>query len=232
VGARIELGGGWMLSGAGGLNDRPSAPGGTDAIYRAGLATPGWRAVTGSASYARSALDATADLMGRDITTDEASAGVGLRIAAGLQLDAGAMLTRFNGENTNDRLLGRLALEARLNPWLRVRPRATAFRFENSAQEGYFAPDEYVLGELGVGVDRFRDAWSFSGEIAPGAQRIGSRGALKGALSGRARVGYSVAPGREIGLSFAFSNLGMERFQAGATGYRYQAAVISAAWGF
>jgi hypothetical protein len=45
-------------------------------------------------------------------------------------------------------------------------------------------------------------------------------------------VGYTLAPGREVGVSLAFSNLGMERFQAGATGYRYQAAVISGAWGF
>jgi hypothetical protein len=63
-------------------------------------------------------------------------------------------------------------------------------------------------------------------------QRIGSAGDAKGALSGRARVGYTLAPGREVGVSLAFSNLGMERFQAGATGYRYQAAVISGAWGF
>jgi tetratricopeptide (TPR) repeat protein len=236
-GARVELGTGWLVSGAGGVTDRAAgsgdSPGGSAvAVWRGGLVAPAWLPVTGSASVARSALDATADLMGRDITTDEAALSLAVQLVPSLRLEGGTTLTRFNGERTNDRVLGRLSLDIRLSRSLRLRPRATAFRFQHTTQEGYFAPDEYALAEVGLGADRYRGDWSFSGEVAPGMQRIGSAGDVKGALSGRGRLAYTLAPGREVGVSFAFSNLGMERFQAGATGYRYQAAVISAAWGF
>lgn len=228
--ARVEVGSGWSVSAGAGAVDRPV--GDVFGILRAGLASPGWLPVSGSASYARNVLDATADLMGRDVTTDDGSLAVAVQIVPAVRIDAGASMTRFNGQTTNDRVLGRLGLDTRVNRWLRLRPRATAFRFDDTVQEGYFAPDEYTLVELGIGVDRYRGSWGISTELAPGAQRIGSAGEFKGALSGRARVGYTIAPGREVGISFSFSNLGIERFQPGAAGYRYQAAVLSAAWGF
>jgi tetratricopeptide (TPR) repeat protein len=231
-GARVEAGAGWILSGTGGVVHRPEQAGGALGIFRGGIASPAWRPVTATVGIARSALDVTADLMGRDIVTDEASLGAGARLSSALRVDAGVALTRFRGLTVNDRLLGRLGLEARPAQWLRVRPRATAFRFDETVLEGYFAPDQYVLGELGLGVERHGAAWSFTGEVAPGAQRIGSDGDMKGALSGRMRIGYTVAPGREVGVGVSFSNLGIERFQAGSAGYRYQAAVLSAAWGF
>jgi hypothetical protein len=139
---------------------------------------------------------------------------------------------RFDGTGTNDRLLGRLGLELRPVSMLRVRPRVTAFTFERRAGDGYFDPDFYGLAELGIGLDRYRGAWSFSGEVAPGAQQVGSDGDVQGALAARMRVGYTVAPGREVGVSFGMSNLGIERFEAASAGYRYQAAVLSAAWRF
>jgi tetratricopeptide (TPR) repeat protein len=228
--ARIEVGNGWIISGGAGAVDRPV--GGTTAIYRAGFASPGWLPVSATAGYAHNVLDATADLMGRDVTTGESSLTLAVRIVPAVRLEAGGSLTRFDGQTSNDRLLGRLGLESKVNRWLRLRPRVTAFRFENSVQEGYFAPDEYALAEIGIGVDRHRGSWGFSAEVAPGAQRIGSDADFEGALSGRARVGYTIAPGREVGIAFSFSNLGIERFQPGSAGYRYQAAVLSAAWGF
>jgi tetratricopeptide (TPR) repeat protein len=231
AGARMEIGPGWALSGAGGVADRPGDAGATG-IYRAGLASPGWLPVAVTASLARNALDVTADLMARDIVTDDVSLGVGIQLVPAIRLEAGTALTRFRGETTNDRVLARLGLDARAGPLLRLRPRATAFRFDRTVQEGYFAPDEYVLAELGVGVDRHRGGWSLSGEVAPGAQRIGSSGDVLGAFSARARVAYGIAPGREVGIGLSFSNLGVERFQPGAGGYRYHAAVLSMAWGF
>jgi hypothetical protein len=67
-----------------------------------------------------------------------------------------------------------------------------------------------------MGVDRYTSgSWSFSAEVAPGAQRIGSAGDFEGRAQRRARVGYTIAPGREIGLAFTFSDLGLERFAAG-----------------
>jgi tetratricopeptide (TPR) repeat protein len=238
AGARVEVGAGWALSGAGGVVDRPGTAGtaGTrrtaTGTYRAGIASPAWLPVAVTASAGRSALDVTADLMGRDIVTDDVSLGIGVQLVPAIRLEAGTALTRFRGETTNDRVLARLGLDARAGPLLRLRPRATAFRFEHAVQEGYFAPDEYVLAELGVGVDRYRGGWSLSGEVAPGAQRIGSSGDVLGAFSARARVAYGIAPGREVGIGLSFSNLGVERFQPGAGGYRYQAAVLSMAWGF
>ncbi|HSJ06238.1 MAG TPA: tetratricopeptide repeat protein [Longimicrobiales bacterium] len=227
--ARVDAGSGWMLNGGAGAVGRPV--GGTAAIYRAGFASPAWLPVSASIGYGRSVLDATADLMGRDITTDEATATLAGVLSSRLRAEAGVALTRYNGQQTNDRVLGRLGLEARAAPWLRLRPRVTAFVFDETLQEGYFSPDEYVLAELGVGIDRHRGAWGVSAEMAPGAQRIGSAGDFQGALSARLRVGYTFAPGRDIGLTLSFSNLGIERFEPGSAGYRYQAAVLSAGWG-
>jgi tetratricopeptide (TPR) repeat protein len=227
--ARLDAGSGWMLSAGAGAVGRPV--GGTAAIYRAGLASPAWLTVSASAGYSRSVLDATVDLMGRDITTDDVSATLAAILSSRIRAEAGVALTRYNGQQTNDRVLGRLGLEARAAPWLRLRPRVTAFAFDETLQEGYFSPDEYVLAELGVGIDRHRGAWGVSAELAPGAQRIGSAGDLQGALSARLRLGYTFAPGRDIGLTMSFSNLGIERFEAGSAGYRYQAVALSAGWG-
>ncbi|HEX6309298.1 MAG TPA: tetratricopeptide repeat protein [Longimicrobiales bacterium] len=230
AGVRLEVGDGWTLTGTGGVTDASAVE--PAAVYRAGIATPQWAPVTASVAVSRSVLDATADLMARGITTDEASVTAAARLTRSFSVDAGFGVTRFNGVLANDRVLGRLGVEARATSWLRLRPRMTAFIFEHNAHEGYFAPDEYGLAELGIGIDRHRGSWSFSGEAAPGMQRIGSQGDVKGALSARARVGYTVAPGREIGLAFTFSQLGIDGLAAGTTEYRYRAFVISGAWGF
>jgi tetratricopeptide (TPR) repeat protein len=230
-GVRLELGDGWSVAAAAGVTGRPEQAGGTTGAWRAGITAPPWLPVTGGIAAARSVLDVTADLMGRGTTTEELSGTLSARPAPTLRLDAGAALTRFHGETVNDRMLGRLGLEARAGPWLRLRPRVTAFRFEEQVQEGYFAPDEYVLAELGLGLERYRGAWALTAELAPGAQRIGSAGDFRGAFSARGRAAYGFAPGREVALAVSLSNLGTERFQPGDGGYRYGAVVLSAAWG-
>jgi Flp pilus assembly protein TadD len=231
AGVRVEVGDGWMVAGSGGVTDRSS--GDAAATWRGSLASPAWLPLTAAVSGGRTVMDFTADLIGRDVTMDDASLSFAAEPARALRVDGGFSYTRFEGETSNDRLLGRLGLEARPSSWLRIRPRVTAFRFENSVQEGYFAPDEYGLAEIGIGIDRYTSGgWSISAEAAPGAQRIGSAGDVKGALSARARVGYTIAPGREIGLGFTFSELGLERLAPGDAGYRYQAMVLSGSWGF
>ncbi|HSK18071.1 MAG TPA: tetratricopeptide repeat protein [Longimicrobiales bacterium] len=230
AGLRAELGDGWALSAAGGVTDRSA--GDPTAVYSAAIASPAWLPVTASAAWSHSVLDATADLMGRDVTMDNVSLSAGAEPLRSLRVDAGFSFTRFESLTSNDRLLGRVGLEVRPTSWLRVRPRVTAFRFENTVQEGYFAPDEYGLAELGIGIDRYMSRWSISAEAAPGAQRIGSDGDMQGALSARARVGYTIAPGREIGIGVTFSELGLERLTPGDAGYRYQAMVLSGSWGF
>jgi tetratricopeptide (TPR) repeat protein len=230
AGMRVEVADGWMLSGSGGVTARSERD--AAGVYRAGISSPAWIPVTATATYAHSVLDATADLMGRDVTLGDASLSMAAELTRGLRLDAGFSHTRFEGETSNDRILGRVGLEARPTQWLRIRPRLTAFTFESSVQEGYFAPDQYGLAELGIGFDRYLSGWSISAEAAPGAQRIGSAGDVQGAFSARARLGYTIAPGREIGLGFTFSELGLERLTPGDAGYRYQAMVISGSWGF
>jgi tetratricopeptide (TPR) repeat protein len=230
AGARVEAGDGWAVTALGGVVDRPAGSG-TTGTWRAAVTSPGRLPVTGTASYARAALDATSDLMARDVVTDELAASLAAQLVPGLRVDGGVAHTRFRGETVNDRLLGRLGLDVRVMPMVHVRPRLTAFRFDETVQEGYFSPDRYVLGEVGLGVDRWGSRWSFSGEVAPGVQQIGSGGDGRGALSGRARVGYTVAPGREVGLGASFSNLGIDGLRPGDAGYRYQALVLSMAWG-
>ena len=230
LGLRMDAGGGWMVGVAGGVNDRRVPGADVVATYSASLATPTWLPLSGSVGYSRSVLDATALLIERGVTIDGADLVFNAQLTPRVRLETAAVLSRFRGSTDNDRLLARLGLDARANSWLRLRPRIRAFWFEDHVSDGYFNPDFYALGEMGFGIDRYRGAWAFNGEVAPGAQQIGSDGSLKAALSLRARVGYSIGPGRDIGLSFDLSNLGIERFETGATGYRYRAAVISGAW--
>jgi hypothetical protein len=231
LGLRADLGGGWIAGVSGGAVDR-GADADPDPTWGASLAAPAWWPVAAAVAWRHGVLDATAVLIERGVTTDEVSASVTAQLGSAVRLEAGASLARYEGTDTNDRELARLGLEFRPSTWSRVRPRVTAFRFDHRAGEGYFDPDFYGLGEVGIGVERYRGAWSFSGEVAPGAQQVGSDGDVQGALALRARLGYTVGPAREVAASFAFSNLGIERFEAASAGYRYQAVVLSIGWGF
>jgi hypothetical protein len=177
-------------------------------------------------------LDVTALLIENGVRTDEVLLTAGTRLSPTLRLDASGGAAEFRGAQWNRRLLGRVGLEVRPNRWLSLRPRFTTFGFERDAEDGYWDPDRYRIAELGIGLDRYREAWSLSSELSPGAQQIGSDGRWKGAIGLRARVQYTMAPGRDIGLGFTLSNSGIERHQAEAGEYRYQAAVLSAAWTF
>lgn len=232
LGARVDVGSGWTVGGSAGINDRDVPGADAHGVFTASFATAPWLPVSGSLTWAHGVFDATALLIERDVTTDEVGATAAAQLARALRIEGAAVFTRFQGTQRNDRVLGRLGLELRANPWLRIRPRAMGFGFEHDLEEGYFDPDRYLLGELGIGMDRYWSSWSFSGELAPGAQQVGSQGDVEGALSARARIGYTLGPGREIGLGLSLSNLGIDRFDPDNGGYRYSAAVISAAWGF
>jgi tetratricopeptide (TPR) repeat protein len=221
--ARLEVGNGWMLGATGGINDRTVR---TSTAWDASVASPAWSRVAASASYAHRVVDYTADLIGRDITADEAAATLAIRVSPSLRLDAGVAFTTFEGQRTHQRTLVRAAVDAAVTRSIRVRPRATAFRFDEPAQEGYFAPGEYVLAETAVAWEQWRSGWSFSAEVAPGAQRIGSTGDVRGALSASARLARTLSPGRDIALALSASNLGVAR-QVTTAAYRHTAATLS-----
>jgi tetratricopeptide (TPR) repeat protein len=231
LGVRADLGRGWIAGATGGLVDRGGARA-SDATWGASFALPAWWPVSAAVAYAHGVLDGTARLIERGVTTDELTATAAARLGPAVRVEAAGSLARYEGSVTNDRVLGRLGLEIRAGSMLRIRPRVSAFTFDRRAGDGYFDPDFYGLAELGVGVERYRGAWSLTGEVAPGAQQVGSDGGIRGALALRARVGYTMAPGREIGVSVGMSNLGIERFEAASAGYRYSAAVVSGAWRF
>lgn len=229
---RLEIGDGWTLHARPGVTIRPDEAGGALTTWRAGFASPAWRTLGVGVSAGRGAMDFTADLIRRGITTDDAGLTLAARFSPALRLESAATITRFNGIDTNERILLRGGLEARIARWFRLHPRATAFRFEKRVSEGYFAPDRYALAELGLGYERWFDRWSLAAEVAPGAQQIGSDGRVGGAWGGRIRLGYTLAPGRDLSIGFASSNLGIDRPLAAAADYRHQALTITGAWSF
>jgi hypothetical protein len=231
VGIRADVFRGWTAGVTAGMLSRPDDESVTT-TGSATLATPAWHPVTASVSVNRSVLDVTARLIESGVRTDEVLVTLGARLSSALRVDASGAAADFRGEETNRRLLGRIGLEARATRSLSFRPRFTTFGFDKDVDEGYWDPDTYRIAELGIGLDRYREAWGFSAEVAPGAQQIGSSGEWKGAGSVRARVQYTISPGRDIGLGLTFSNSGIERHQAEGAGYRYQAAVLSAGWAF
>jgi hypothetical protein len=177
-------------------------------------------------------LDITALLIENGVRTDELLLTAGARLSPAWRMDASGAVAEYRGQEVNRRLLGRVGLEAKPNRWLSLRPRFTTFGFDKDVADGYWDPDRYRLADLGLGVDRYREAWGFSAEVAPGAQQIGSGEDWKGAVSARARVQYSIGPGRDVALGVSFTNSGLERNQAEGAGYRYQAFVLSAGWVF
>jgi hypothetical protein len=105
-----------------------------------------------------------------------------------------------------------------------------AFSFEQGLTDGYFDPDFYGIGELTGRRLHQPAAWSWLVEVAPGAQQVGSGGELGATFRAAARVGYRIAPGREVSLAGGFSSTGLQSFASGASDYRYTAVILGLAW--
>jgi len=228
----VELGPGWMVGGGVGLSGTNVLGADQRAQVRAAVASPGRHRVGGAVSYRRAALDATALLMERGVEMGELALSLRAEPAPGWSATASLSHASFAGTADNGRTAGFAAATRRLSRQWTAGARVRALGFSRDLNDGYFDPDLYGLVEGVVRWRREAGRWVLEAEVAPGLQRVGSDGAVQGTAQTRGGVAFATAPGREVGLSAAFSRAGLQSFATGEAGYRYLAITAQATWWF
>ncbi len=230
--ASWQLEPGWTLSAGGGGSESDVAGSGTLAAYHFGIRSPARHPVAVGLGFASSALDATAALADRGVTTNGVTLDGRWTPAPRWRADASVGRTRFEGSQANDRTSGFLAVSRQLDRGLSLGGSVRAFSFEQDLTEGYFDPDFYGIGEVTGRWARNVGPWGLLAEVAPGLQKVTSDGDLTAAFRGSVRVGYRVGPAGELSLAWGYSSTGLQSFSTGASDYRYMALVTGASWVF
>jgi tetratricopeptide (TPR) repeat protein len=232
LGMSYQVEPGWTVSIGGGGSRTDRAGTRSFAAYRAGLRSPARHRLVFGASFASAALDATAALAERGVTTKGLAADARWLPSVGWRIDAAVGWTRFEGAESNDRTNGLVAVTRQLSRGFSVSASARAFTFERDLTEGYFDPDFYGIGEVAGRWLGQTGPWSLLLEVAPGAQQITQDGDVTAAIRGSARGAYRFAPGRELSLAFGYSSAGLQSFSTGDADYRYMALVSGVSWVF
>ena len=232
VTARYQLEPGWTVSLGGGGN-RTDGTGRTSfGTVEVGLTSPPRHPATFGLSFASSALDATARLAEVGVRTTVATLSGRWSPTPLWRVDAAGGWARFAGTVDNDRTNGFLSVSRRLGRVFSLGASYRVFSFEQDLTDGYFDPDFYGIGELTGRLLHQPMPWSFLLEIAPGAQKAGSDGDPAATFRASTRIGYRIAPGREVSLAGGYSSTGLQSFASGASDYRYTAVILGLAWTF
>jgi hypothetical protein len=197
------------------------------------LFTPVGYPVKGSVSASRNAFDATALLVRNRVVTHAVAASAYTSPLRGWTLSGGASVAGYRGDEWNRQVSGNAAATRLLRRPLTLGVAARAFGFEKDLNEGYFDPDFYGIAEITASVYQEVRKWNLGTEIAPGLQQVGSNGKRTGAFRATGRIGYTVAPGRQVGVSAGLSNSGLHQLSPGSDAdYRYRAFSVSGGWRF
>ncbi len=224
---------GWNVSATVGGSDSEQPGSSPVATLGATLETPGRYPVGASLAVQRGALNSTAALLRNHVTTEEIS--LVLRAAPrGWRLTAGGGAARFIGgepREANRRWNGHAVVSRPVSAGWTLGGSVRAFGFERDLSHGYFDPDFFGLAELVTSWSGGSRRWLLGAEVAPGVQQVGRGASTRGSLRGTGRVAYLLAPGRQVGVSLAFANSGLERLAPGSDGdYQYFAVGVSGQW--
>jgi len=232
VEARVDLDPGWTVGAGAGASVSGADGGSTTPAWRASVSSPGRYHVGGGLSVRRQALDATALLIVQGVAITEVSVSLRAEPATGWALAAGASRATLSGTVDNRRLAASLVATKTLARMWSGGARVRAFGFQYDLNDGYFDPNRYVIAEALVRWRRNLPTWTLRAEVAGGAQQIGRGGTVRATAQASASASYVIAPGREIGLSAAFSRSGLQTFATPEAGYRYLTVGLSASWWF
>jgi tetratricopeptide (TPR) repeat protein len=230
--ASWQLEPGWTLSAGGGGSESDVAGSGTFAAYHFGARSPARHPLAVGLGFASSALDATAAMADRGVTTTGVTLDGRWTPAPRWRVDASLGRTRFEGSQSNDRTSGFLAVSRQLERGLSLGGSMRAFSFEDDLTDGYFDPDLYGIGEVTGRWVRNVGAWGLLAELAPGLQKVTTNGDLAAAFRGSVRVAYRIAPAGELSVAWGYSTTGLQSFSTGTSDYRYMALVTGATWVF
>ncbi|HEX8320207.1 tetratricopeptide repeat protein [Longimicrobium sp.] len=225
---------GWGLSGTVGASDLEDS-GAPIATVRAAVSSPARYPLKGGLGYARYAMDATAQLIEREVRVDELSTSLGWSPARGWTVSGGGGGSRFTGGESgekNHRWNGNVAVARRLSAPVTLGIGVRAFGFERDLNDAYFDPDFYGLAEATARWLRETRHWSVEAEVAPGIQQVRSDGEPGGAVRGVGSVAYLFSPGRRIVLQGTFANAGLSAIAGNGADYRYRAVSLTGAWSF
>ena len=202
------------------------------AAWDGGVRSPARHPIVLGLRLSSAALDATAALAERGVTTTGVTADARWLPAVGWRVDAAGGRTRFEGVESNDRTSGYLAVTRQLGSALSLSVSARTFAFERDLNEAYFDPDFYGIGEIAGRWQLQTGAWSWLLDVAPGVQKVTKAGDIAAAFRGSARLAYRLAPGRELSLAWGYSSAGLQSFTTGDAEYRYTALVSGVTWVF
>jgi len=228
---------GWSIAGTLGASSSNIDDAKVTPTYGLTVATPARYTTVATLSARRSAVDATALLVQRQVTSDELSATAARTLPWLVRLRVNASVARFEGAVSgegNTRTAGGLSLSRRVHPAVTIIAQARTFAFErNDISDGYFSPLFYGIAELSAQWQRERGAWGYNVEVAPGLQRIGRDGDVAGTARGAAGFSWSARPGQSIGVTLNLANAGLASLSpTTAGGYRYAALSLTSRWGF
>ncbi|MDH3455431.1 MAG: hypothetical protein OER90_01200 [Gemmatimonadota bacterium] len=225
---------GWTVRAGVGASGSNGIGASTEPTVQARIASPARYRFGGTATFQRSALDATALLIDSGVTYTEGGISFRAQPAYQLSLEAGGAVANFvQSDQSNRRLSGFLAATQRLSPsWAAaVRLRLFGFRIAN-ALIGLFDPGFYNLNEL-IGRWRpVRGPYHVTLEVSPGLEKVGSDGSFHGTVRALVTGAYDIAPGRQIGITTLYSNAGLQSFSTGEEGYRYFSISLFGSWVF
>lgn len=229
----VGLGGGWTVTGGGGVRSGSGDTQETLGLWRAGVASPAHLPVTASVVASRTTFDYTAFLAERNVAVEEVAVALGG--AAGSRLDAGVRggLARFAAAEDNQRWLADAHLTYRPLRFLFVGLKARGYGFDEDLDEGYWDPELYGILEAPVGVSLEGEHLFGRFEVAPGYQTIRHTAVDvdNGALRAGARVGIRLAPGRQLGVSAMTANSGLQRVSpVPDADYEYTAVSVFLDW--
>ena len=223
---------GWrLLVGVGGsVTDAPGTP--SYASVRAGVRSPERHVVRGAVDVSSQALDETAALTQRGVRFTSFAGSVRWKPRPVWRVDAAAGYALFDGSEENRRVSGSLSASRRMGRSFSLGAGLRTFGYDKDLDDGYFDPDYYGIFEVTSWWRHAPRPWSMLVEAAPGVQQVTSEGDPTFTLRGSLRVGYRIAPGRELSLSYGYSTAGLLSFSTGSSDYRYSAVVLALDWVF
>jgi tetratricopeptide (TPR) repeat protein len=223
---------GWTVSaGLGGSRTGGSDPT-SEPAYSLGLSSPGRYSYAAGVTVDHQALDATALLAERGVSTTDTRLTGRWVPAAGWRLDGALGTTSFDGTEDNRRSDISATVSRRLNRAWTLAVGGRAMGFDKDLSDGYFDPDFYGIAEVRGRWQHELGRWGFLVEAAPGVQQVRSDGDPAGAFRVSGRVGYRLAPGREVTLSAGYSSTGLQSFSTESSDYRYTAVIVGGSWAF
>jgi tetratricopeptide (TPR) repeat protein len=235
IGARVtswwQLEPGWSIEAGLGVTESHVAGTEPRIALSGAIATPRRYPIRAILSYVRAPVEATAAIIRNDVRFDQVRLGANAKLSQAFDVFADGAWARWEGTEPNRRLSGSVALSWRASHMWRIGMAARAFGFEKDLGDGYFDPDFYGHIEAALRWHGEWGKWLTQLELAPGVEKVRTGGALRGTLRSFGRLGYTVAPGRDVSLSGGFSSSGL-RVPSGSSDYRYWTVGLGANWGF